>query len=112
MNGMKGTQVSDILFVNGKTVAKVMRGGKYFLNKDEYFVSFGRLTGFFRLCGFMMKSMIGKMPGHVESREVKIDFGETTEFEIQAEGEYTRAKAKELSVSKSERGVKVVTSVI
>lgn len=112
MNGIKGARVSDILFVNGKTVAKIMRGGKYFLNKDRYFVSFGRLTGFFRLCGFMMKSMVGKMPGHVESDETKIDFGEVAEFEIQAEGEYTRIKARELAVSKSEHGIKVVLSVV
>lgn len=110
MNGMKGKQVSDVLFVNGKTIAKVMRGGKYFLNNKEYFVSFGRLTGFFRLCGFMMRSMVGKMPGHVESQEVKIEFDEASEFEIQAEGEYTKARAKELAISKCERGVKVVVS--
>lgn len=111
MNGLRSNKnISDILFVNGKTVAKVMKGGKYWQNPQEFFVSFGRLKNFFRLCNFMLKSMVGRMPGHVETREVKIDFGEMVEFEIQAEGEYTRVRAKELIVSKLERGVKVVVS--
>ena len=108
MNDVKGKHVSDVLFVNGKTVAKVMKGGEYWKNPEEFFVSFGRLRGIFRLCVFMLKSMFFKMPGHVEKNEVKINFLSPSEFEIQAEGEYTKVKAKELSVSKSGHGIEVV----
>ena len=103
-------QVSDIMFVNGKTVAKIMRGGNYWQSSEDFFVSFGRLKGFFRLCSFMMKSMFGKMPGHVEKQPIKIDFSKEAEFEIQAEGEYMKMKARELVISKSIHGVKVVVS--
>lgn len=110
MKDVKSKHVSDVLFINGSSVAKVMRGGDYWQNDAEFFVGFGRLKGFFRLCGFMMKSMIGKMPGHVTTSEVRIDFAEKSEFEIQAEGECVRMNASELVVKKAARGVKVVIS--
>ena len=101
-------RVSDVMFVNGKTVAKIMRGGEYWMNPEEYFVSFGRLKGLMRLVGFMMQSIFRHLPGKVVKAETKIDFSGPEEFEIQAEGEYLRVKAKELIVKKSEHGVKVV----
>ena len=110
MKEIKGKHVSDVLFVNGKTAARVMKGGDYWQKSQEFFVSFGRLKGFFRLCSFMLRSMIFKMPGHVVEGEVKIDFAAPSEFEIQAEGEYMKVKAKELIIRKSPRGVKVVVS--
>lgn len=110
MKEIKGKHVSDVLFVNGETVARIMKGGKYWQESQGFFVSFGRLKGFFRLCKFMLKSMIFKMPGHVAEGEVKIDFAAPSEFEIQAEGEYAKVKAKELIVRKMARGVKVVVS--
>ena len=107
-------RISDVLFVNGETIAKLMKGGEYWQSPEEFYVSFGRLKGFFRLCAFMLKSMFTKVPGKKvaakaeKTAEVKIDFSGPEEFEIQAEGEYRKVKAKELIVRKSERGVKVV----
>ena len=106
----KKKHVSDILFVNGSSVARVMKNKNYWQSDSEFFVSFGRLKGFFRLCGFMLKSMLGKMYGHVTKKEVKIAFAEKAEFEIQAEGECARAKARELTVRKASHGVGVVIS--
>ena len=105
-----GKDVSDVLFVNGRTVAKIMKGGDYWQNPQEFFVSYGRLTNFFRLCRFMSRSMFTKMPGQIKKAEVKIDFSESKEFEIQAEGEFARVKAKELIVKKNSLGLKVVVS--
>ena len=110
MNEVKERHVSDVMFINGKTVAKVMKGGNYWQSSEKFFVSFGRLKGFFRLCIFMLKSMIGKMPGHVERGGVKISFDAVSEFEIQAEGEYTKIEAKELIVRKAKPGIGVVIS--
>ena len=87
-----------------------MKNKNYWQSDSEFFVSFGRLKGFFRLCGFMLKSMLGKMYGHVTKKEVKIAFAEKAEFEIQAEGECARAKARELTVRKASHGVGVVIS--
>lgn len=110
MKEVKGAHVSDVLFVNGKTVARIMKDGNYWQDEQIFSVSFGRLKGFFRLCNFMLKSMLFKMPGHVVKGETKIEFDAPAEFEIQAEGEYAKVKAKELVVRKTTRGVKVVVS--
>ena len=107
---MHEKNVSDVLFVNGKTVAKIMKGGDYWQNSQEFFVSYGRLKNFIRLCGFMFKSMFTKMPGHVVKTEAKVAFSELKEFEIQAEGEFAKVRAKELIVRKNSLGVKVVVS--
>lgn len=109
VNEFSGKQVSDVLFVNGKTVAKIMRGGDYWLSASDYLVSFGRLKGFFRLVGFMISSMISRVPGHkVSGRATKIDFSGPEEIEIQAEGEYKKVKLTELVVKKAEKGITVV----
>lgn len=102
-------RVSDIIFVNSKTVAKIMKGGKYWQKPDELFVSYGRLKSFWRLAWFMMRSILVHIPGKKRSSQgVKISFSGPEEFEIQAEGEYARVKAKELMVRKNTRGIRVV----
>ena len=118
-------RVSDVLFVNSKTVAKLMRGGNYWQQPTEIFVSYGRLKSFWRLVWFMMRSILVHLPGRKycsgdlnggeisqksaeKNYKVKIDFSGPEEFEIQAEGEYARVKAKELVIKKNARGVKVV----
>jgi len=111
-------RVSDVLMVNSKTVARLMRGGNYWQNPDEIFVSYGRLKSFWRLMWFMMRSIVAHLPGKKycskkdeESRGdviVKVDFSGPEEFEIQAEGEYSRVKAKELVIKKDTHGIKVV----
>lgn len=101
-------QISDVMFVNGKTAAKVMKGGNYWTSPTEFLVSFGRLKSFFRLAGFMFTAMFARLPGKKVEGSVKIDFNAPEEFEIQAEGEFRRVKAKELVVRKAERGIRVV----
>ncbi len=106
-------RISDVIFVNGRTVAKVMRGNGYWRSPTELFVSHGRLKGFWRLAAFMAKSIFVHLPGKkvgavMNECSVKIDFSAPEEFEVQAEGEYARVKAKELIVRKDVRGVKVV----
>lgn len=101
-------QISDVMFVNGNTAAKIMRGSNYWLSKTEFLVSFGRLKSFFRLVGFMLTAMLFRLPGKKIEKEAKIDFNAPEEFEIQAEGEYQRVRAKELVVKKAEYGIKVV----
>lgn len=113
-------QISDVIIVNGRSVARVMKGGNYWQEPTDLFVSYGRLRKFWRLIRFMTRSILIHLPGRKISGEqtfandnkveglVKVDFSSPEEFEIQAEGEYARVKAKELVVKKVERGVKVV----
>ena len=100
-------RVSDVMFVNGKTVAKVMRGGDYCLGPEKFLVCVGRSRCFLRLCGFMIQSIFLRLPGKIKNN-AKIDFSGPEEFEIQAEGEYARVRAKELVVKKDNNGLEVV----
>ena len=108
INDFPGKHVSDILFINGKTVAKVMRGGDFWLSPDKYYVALGRLKGLFRLAMFMAKSIFSKLPGHVVGAETKISFSGINEVEIQAEGEYKKVKMQELVIKKAKNGITVV----
>jgi hypothetical protein len=81
--------------VNGISVAKMMKGGKWFL-QDGYFLSTtGVLTKFFRLVGFMLRSIFRRIPG-VESDYDQIIFKRPAKVMLQAEGEYMKLNDVEL----------------
>lgn len=101
-------RVSDVLFVNSETVARMMRGGDYWKRPVGMLVSYGRLLGLFRLGRFMLRSVLRGLPGFMKEESCKVDFSGPEEFEVQAEGEYARVYAKEVVVRKSTQGVKVI----
>ena len=107
--GTKTRKVSDYLAVNGATVAKMMKGDeKYSLSQTEFLSVTGRLTSFFRLVVFMMRSVLFKVPARVV-REAILDFSEEGEIEIQAEGEYKKVSGvKQIVIAKSEQAVKIL----
>ncbi len=78
---------SDYLALNGKTAARMMKGGKYFLQKDEFLSTTGTLTKFWRLILFMMRSILKQVPG-TESDYDKLVFKKPSKMMFQAEGEY------------------------
>jgi hypothetical protein len=86
---------SDYMAVNGISVAKMMKGGKWFL-QDTYFWSTTRkLTKFFRLVGFMLRSILRRIPG-TESDLDRIIFKKPAKVMLQAEGEYKKMENVEL----------------
>lgn len=101
-------QISDLIFVNGKTVAKVMRGGEWWKNKRDFWFASGRLTSFPRLIAFMVKSIFHRMPGKVSFSDVTAKFDGKQEIEIQGEGEYRKVTASTLTVRKSDKAVRVM----
>lgn len=107
VNGEEMKEMTDYMAVNSGTVAKIMKGGKWFLKKDEFWGVSGRLGGFGGLVRFMVKSVLVGLPGE-KKENVKIEFAEPTEFEMQAEGEYERMKeVVKVEFRKSKRGLKV-----
>ena len=87
----------------------MMRGDeKCSLSRTEFLSATGRLTSFFRLVAFMMRSVLFKVPARVV-REAILDFSEEGEVEIQAEGEYKKVSGvKQIVISKSEQAVKIL----
>lgn len=106
---VSGGRVSDILFVNGKTVAKIMRGSSnWWGNSTDYCLSVGKLSSFFRLISFMAKSFFCRIPGNVVAKTTTVTFPTPSEIEIQAEGEYRKLKMQNLTIQKSKQGIKVL----
>lgn len=106
---IKGGKVSDIIFVNGKTVAKLMKGGTFWQHKNNYLLNVSRLTSFHRLVSFMAKSRFKRIPGEIVNNPIEISFDAPSEIEIQGEGEYQRLNVENLVVKKADTGVKVLT---
>ena len=80
-------EASDYMAVNGKTVAKIMRGGKYFLQKDGFLSAMGKMNKFWPLFAMMTRSVFHRVPG-VESDYDELIFKKPGRMMFQAEGEY------------------------
>lgn len=102
---------TDYLAVNGKTVAKVMRGGKYQSHKATFLRGIANLRSIHKLGWFMIRSMIKRIPS-VETKLDRLEFKKPSPVELQAEGEYQKFKAvRTIEVKKSERSLRVVTNI-
>ncbi len=99
---------TDYIAVNGPTLAKMMRGGKYYRKPGEFRSATVRLSSFWRLVGFMMRSILIRVPGRRTRGDI-IKFKQRGNVMIQAEGEYeTLEGVKKIEVRKAKRGLKVV----
>ena len=78
---------SDYMAVNGRTVAKIMRGGKYSERKDCFLSATGVMTKFWPLAIMMIRSILKRIPGKDSSYDCLV-FRRPAKMMIQAEGEY------------------------
>ncbi|MBQ9020157.1 hypothetical protein IJ096_02455 [Candidatus Saccharibacteria bacterium] len=107
MDGREMKGVTDVLVVNGRTAAKVMRGGEYYYGR-KMLVGVGRLSNLVSLGIFMMRSMLGRIPGE-EMGGVKLVFEKEAVVTMQAEGEYEKLEGvREMEFLKEGRGIKVL----
>lgn len=97
---------TDYLAVNGPTLAKIMKGGEWWQQSEDFGSSVQRLGGFWRMVRFGLKSVFSGVP-LVETRKDELEFEQPTEVEIQAEGEYQRMVVKKIEVRKGKK-VRVV----
>lgn len=80
-------KVSDYMAVNGRSVAKLMKGSNWFRDEHDFLSMNGRMTKFFKLISMMLRAIIRRIPG-AESDYDCLTFAEPTSVMIQAEGEY------------------------
>ncbi len=99
---------SDYMAVNGKTVAKMMRGGKFYL-QNESFMSFnGKMSKFWRLFAMMIRSVLKRIPG-TESDYDCLVFPKPAKIMMQAEGEYKKLEGVELvEIAKAKKSLLAV----
>ncbi len=99
---------TDYIAVNAPSVAKMMRGGRYYRREGEFRSTVASLGNFWRLIGFMGRSVLWRIPGKKTERDV-IKFAEPSDVTIHAEGEIERLKGvKKIEVKKAERPLRVI----
>ena len=99
--------MSDYLFINTERVARLMRTDGYGLERKKFYLSSGRLTSFWRLIWYMLKSILVRMPGE-EVVESKVEFDNDTEVAIQVDGECNIIKkVKTIEVKKSKTYISI-----
>jgi hypothetical protein len=84
---MECKKVSDYMAVNGRSVAKIMKGSDWYLREGAFLSMTGQMTKFTKLVPMMLRSVFKRVPG-AESDYDCIVFPEATKVMIQAEGEY------------------------
>ena len=77
---------SDYAAVNGRRMARVMKGREDYLEPKEFRSVVGRLTHFWRLFDLMAKSILDRVPGSPTTGDL-LEFNQPSRVEIQAEGE-------------------------
>lgn len=99
---------TDYLAVNGPYVARLMRGGKWVFRKKVFRSGTARLGGFWRLLGFMLRSILWRVPGKQHEKDV-LEFVAKSDITVQAEGEAEQLKdVKKVEIIKSKHALKVV----
>ena len=110
LNGkLQSKKVSDYCAMNGKYMARIMKGGEDYKDPKIFRREAAKLTSFWRLFSLMAKSIISRVPGS-ETKGDKLEFLEPATVELQAEGEYKVFKnIKTIEVRKGDKCLKVIT---
>lgn len=103
------TKTTDYVAINSPRMARVMRGGRYYLKPEEFRAGTAELGNFWSLMWFMLRSMVVRVPGKKVRDEV-IEFENESTVMIQTEGEAERLeKVQKIEVKKSKKPLKVLT---
>ena len=101
-----GQKYSDILVVNGKNVARLMKGGDYYLGENFLYTE-QRLNNLFAMVFFMLQAMFSGIPGK-KLKNKTIHFEEKQRIFIQSEGEYKDLVVQEISFLKSDKTIEIL----
>jgi hypothetical protein len=102
-------KVSDYMAVNGRTVAKIMKGSDWYLKDSRFLSMTGQMTKFRKITPMMLKSMFKRIPGQ-ESEYDCLVFPKATKVMVQAEGEYKMISGvRTVEISKVGKALLVVS---
>lgn len=112
LNGVKQhKKTSDYAAINGKSMARVMKGGDDWQDSKVFRSETDRLTSFWRLFKLMIKSMLVRIPGG-ETKGDTLEFLEPGRVKIQAEGEsLVFENMKKIEIRKAEKWVRVIMNL-
>ena len=109
LNGREmGGGFSDYAAVNGASMARVMKGGKDYLEPKIFRSETGKLANFWNLTVLMGKSIFKQVPGAKTEGDV-LEFLTPATVEIQAEGEYrVFENIKKIEIRKAKKCLSVL----
>ena len=109
LNGvLQHKKTSDYAAVNGRSMARVMKGGEDYKDPRIFRSETDRLVNFWRLTKLMTKSIFYRVPGSETTGDI-IEFLSPTTVEIQTEGESQELKnIKKIEIRKSKKCLKVI----
>lgn len=107
-NELQHPKTSDYAAVNGRFMARVMKGGNDYRKPKIFRSETDRLTGFWRLFKLMAKSIFHRIPGDETKGDI-LEFIKPATVELQAEGEYHTFKdIKTIEIKKGDKCLKVI----
>lgn len=109
LNGnLQHKKTSDYAAINGRSMARVMKGGEDYKKPRIFRSETDRLANFWRLFKLMVKSIFHRIPGSETDGDV-LEFTSPATVTIQAEGEYhTFKNIKTIEIKKGNKCLKVV----
>ena len=109
LNGvLQDKRTSDYAAVNGRSMARVMKGGEDYLKPRVFRSETDRLMNFWRLFRLMSRSMLVRVPGSETTGDV-LEFVKSGKVEVQAEGESrVFEEVKKIEVRKAKKCLKVI----
>lgn len=106
------SDTSDYAAINGRYMARVMRGGTDFLDAKIFRSITGRLTHFWRLFDLMAKSILSRTPGVPTTEDVLQFIAPAPKVEIQSEGESMAFTGiKEIKIRKGKQCFKAIQNL-
>ena len=111
LNGKKQyPKTSDYAAINGRSMARVMKGGDDFIKPKVFRSETDRLTSLWRLIKLMLKSILIRVPGTTTTGD-KLVFTNPATVTLQAEGEHIVLKdIKIIEIKKGKACLKVITN--
>ena len=109
LNGIpQPKKTSDYAAVNGRSMARVMKGGEDYRDSVYFRHETDRLTNFFRLTRLMARSIFSRIPGSPTAGDI-LEFTDPATVTLQAEGESHRFKnIKKIEIRKGTKCLKVI----
>ena len=109
LNGvLQPKKSSDYAAVNGRSMARVMKGGEDYRDPQFFRHKVDRLANFYRLVVLMSRSILSRIPGTATDGDM-IEFINPSTVAIQAEGEgATFENVKTIEIRKGKKCLKVI----
>ena len=109
LNGeLQSLKTTDYAAVNGRSMARVMKGGEDYHDAKFFRSETDRLASFFRLTKLMLKSMFSRIPGTATPGDI-LEFSQPATVTIQTEGEsHTFENINKITIKKSKKCLKVI----